>query len=147
MRRPSQTRLGALQAIERSGGCSGALHQKEWGERKNPLPPSRQLSLYQVNRFRSELVTHTNTRVDVVCLLAGKWSGDSVSERIGLKEAASQTVLDLRPHHTSEHIHVSRKAPIDDEGNAIQRSATGGRDRRGASTRQIGRVHEAVLVL
>src|ERR1700731_2588185 len=138
MRRPSQTRLGALQAIERSGGCSGALHQKEWGERKNPLPPSRQLSLYQVNRFRSELVTHTNARVEVVCLLAGSSSGGAVGGRIGLQEAVGQTVRDLRPHHTCEQVHVSRKTPIGDQGNRIQISTAASGDSAGASSGWVG---------
>src|ERR1700722_20183567 len=117
-----------------------------WGERQMPLPPHFR-SLYQPVDTRSELVTNTNAWVDVVCLLAGRCSGNAVSGRVGLKEAAGQTVPDLRPHHTSEHLHVSCKAPIDDEGNRIQLSAAGRRDGRAAGTRQIGRVHEAVLAL
>jgi hypothetical protein len=49
--------------------------------------PHNHVALYQVNRFRSELVAQTNARVDVVCLLAAGCSGGSVPGRICLKEA------------------------------------------------------------
>src|ERR1700694_417158 len=103
----------------------------------------------------SELVAHTNARVEVVGLVAANqsaanYNGSSVARRICLQEAVSQTALHLRPHHTCEQVDVLRKAPIDDQGDRIQRSAAARRAGIGASTRRIGAggkrtVDEAVL--
>src|SRR6202035_3525773 len=86
--------------------------------------PHNCVTLYQVNRFRSELVAHTDARIEGICLVGADCSIEgSVRGRIGLKEAVSQTVLHLRPHHACVEIDVPCKAPIDHQRNRIQRSA------------------------
>src|SRR3981189_1975262 len=93
----------------------------------------------------SELVAHTNAGIEVICFVAADegtgWAanqnGSSVARRVCLQEAVSQTTLDLRPHHTCEQVDVLGKAPIDDQGDRIQRSTAASRAGVGASTRRI----------
>src|ERR1700733_5182331 len=72
--------------------------------------------------------------------------GGFVSGCTSKQEAARETVLHLRPHHTCIGVEVPRKTPIGNKGHRIQRSTARRRDSTRASTRQIGSIHEAVLV-
>src|SRR5882724_1693630 len=89
--------------------------------------PHNCLTFYQINRFGSELVTEADAGIDVISLVAWERLLGTGVRRVGLDEAVSHAAGHLRVGYASVHVHVTGKAPVEDQRDHVLSAGTAAR--------------------